>query len=302
LPDQFVAASFQSGQSWDVDAVRGAITQYGFACLHGYIPRKITNQAFDEATRYFMGVMSKFRYGYHIDEGMAGFDELAHLPSWVWEKRPRNDKVLQFSIEQPLGMWVDPETLMVTDVPSLGQACKLGVQKGWVVAQVSSHGQVRPLADSHSGDLDSGPTVGGGSPVPASSEPRQTSIRLQDFIHAVNAGGIVHGASIRFRRPSECSPLAVSQKWGVQNTKGYQPRLGLGKSTEVERFEDCPGVLNAQLWMRHLLAGIHDCLPTELCWHPEGVSFKAGPGFPNSIIRGAFFFLLPSSFRRPAAT
>lgn len=72
------------------------------------------------------------------------------------------------------------------------------------------------------------------------------------------------------------TPLAESQKWGVSTSRGYQNKLGLGKCTDAVNFQDCAAVKAAQLWMRSFFASLHGCLPEELCWQPDGVSFKAG--------------------------
>jgi hypothetical protein len=74
------------------------------------------------------------------------------------------------------------------------------------------------------------------------------------------------------------TPFALKQKWGVSTSRGYQPKLGLGKCTHPY-YVDSPASRDAQLYMRNFLANLHKCLPHELCWQPDGNSFKAGWSF-----------------------
>jgi len=253
LPEEFAAASFD-GQSmkWDdYETMKRALAEHGFIILPGYIPGYITKQALEEATTYFLGVLKSFQFGFSIDKGMAGFDDLAKLPNEVWERQPKKQKVMTF-VALWHGMKVGPSLqsktqLEVVEVIQGGQASRLGVKLGWVVVKVN-------------GKKSTTGTTFGGKP-------------LADFI---NGGGVFKGTEICFQPPTHFSPLAVSQKWGVFTSNGYQKGLGLGKSTDSIWFADSPAVMNAQLWMRSLMASLHECLPTDLCWQPDGVSFKAG--------------------------
>ena len=238
LPDSLSNASFGASRAFDVSAMKNALGDHGFLVLRGFIPAHITTMAFDESTAYFLDVLKKFQHGYSIDKGMQGFDELAHLPSCVWEKSPKKDVVLLFKPGR-LDMTVDTETMRVKHVQYGGQASKKGVQIGYLVVRIT----------------------------PPSRQP---------LAAIINNGVLDEAASLTFTPPTHYSPLAVSQKWGVSTTRGWQCKLGLGKCTEPSIFHSCTGVMNAQLWMRNVLACLHDCLPTELCWQPDGVSFKVG--------------------------
>ena len=77
--------------------------------------------------------------------------------------------------------------------------------------------------------------------------------------------------------PPKCyTNLAIEQHWGVATKRGYQIGLGMGRATDPENFKDCMGVLSAQRYMRNWISQLHQCLPEELFWEPQGVSFKAG--------------------------
>ena len=249
LPSEYAMASFDNRSlalSRHVEAMKEAIGEFGFIILPACIPEHISSLAFDEATNYFMGVMASFEYG--LGEvlqtmGMKGFDELAKLPSAVWERKAQSPVTLTFEAG-PLGMTVDPGTMEVKHVPCAGQAFLMGVKTGWVVARIGAKATNKKVR--------------------------------QPLAAGVIEGHLPRSAEITFQPPSHCSPLAKSQKWGVHTSKGYQPKLGLGKSTDPINFSTSHGVMNAQLWMRNLLASLHGCLPTELCWQPDGVSFKAG--------------------------
>jgi len=245
LPEQFAQASFDGKQQWDVGSMKKALGHYGFLRLPGFIPEPITKLAFEEASNYFLGVMRSFQYGFSIDKGMAGFDELAGLPSTVWEKKPKDPVTLIFEAG-PLGMTVGPSTFTVLQVRPDGQAFLNSVQAGWVVVRATAAGRPGYWR------------------------------RGQALADLINTGEVPKDTSITFQPPTYYTPLALDQKWGVFSSKGYQPKLGLGKSTEPHNFAKCPGIMNAQLWMRNILASLHDCLPTQLCWQPDGVSFKAG--------------------------
>ena len=246
LPAQFAKASFNVSQTGDVVAMQQAMEDYGFIRLSNFIPQHITKQALDEATKYFLGIMKSFTNTYQIDVGMAGFNELAALPSRVWEKKPVKQKTVVFKAGKPTGLkvvGVGPKfsTLLVTEVDQTGPAYSQGVRQGWELSNgVEQQRKGQPLATF------------------------------------LNAETVSVTTSIIFQAPSHYSPFAVSQKWGVFTSKGYQPRLGLGKSTDAINFAAKPGIMNAQLWMRNILASLHNCLPTDLCWQPDGVSFKAG--------------------------
>ena len=240
LPDRFAGATFDGSRSWDVAAMQKALEDFGFLYLPEFIPESITNLAFDQATQYFLGVLRSFEHGLSINKGMEGFDELAGLPSCAWERKPRREVAKTFEAG-PLGMTVEPSTSEVKELVPGGQAVSLGVQAGWVVKKV----------------------IVGSQPLAA-------------FSKLLSEGELTKDTQITFRTPTHYSPLAVSQKWGVCTSRGYQPKLGLGKCTDSEHFAECPAVMNCQLWMRNLLATLHNCLPTQLCWQPDGVSFKAG--------------------------
>jgi len=250
LPEEFAAASFGGkSMAWnDVSAMEKALEEHGFIILPGFVPEHITKQALEEATTYFLGVMKSFQHGFGIDKGMAGFDDLASLPGAVWEKQPKKEVTITFA-EGLFGMKVGPK-LEVLELTPGGQASNLGVQLGWVVVKVGGENQYRSKLMTLIND---GATQGkkGGSPA-------------------------LCGKAITFQPPTCFSPLAVSQKWGVATSRGYQKELGLGKSTDPIHFSNCPAVVNTQLWVRNLLASLHGCLPTDLCWKPDGVSFKAG--------------------------
>ena len=200
----------------------------------------------EEATQYFLGVLRSFHYGFGIDKGVAGFDALVDLPSFVWERKTRETVQMIFG-PGPLGMIVDPRTNEVEELLPGGQAFRKGVGAGWVVENVVA------------------PAIGG------DSAPSNVCGRLA----AIRESG--EGAGITFQPPTHYSDLAVSQKWGVFSSKGYQPKLGMGKCTDPINFANCHGVMDAQLWMRNILASLHGCLPSELCWQPDGVSLKAVP-------------------------
>ena len=244
LPLEFATASFQSMTWADVGAMKEALDEHGFLILPGYIPEHITKQAFQEATKYFLGVMRSLMFGFSIDKGMAGFDDLASLPSQVWEKQPKKATPITFG-EGPFGMQVGPN-LEVKNTTHDGQAHCLGVGLGWVLVKFAGKSTKMLVAGQSVADY-------------------------------INEGGqLSEDTELIFQPPTHFSPLAVSQKWGVFSSKGYQPKLGLGKSTNPIYFANCPAVLNAQIWLRNVLSSLHGCLPTELCWQPDGVSFKAG--------------------------
>ena len=259
LPHRLSNASFGASRACDVSAMNDALEEYGFIVLRGFIPAHITAKAFRESTDYFLDVLKSFQHGFSIDKGMAGFDELATLPSRVWERKPHKDVVVNFEPGR-LDMTVDPDTLEVKHLLPNGQASNKGVQLGWVVVRIAADGWRL---------------------VP----------KRQPLAAFINKGRLDDAASLTFTPPMHYSPLAVSQKWGVSTTRGWQSKLGLGKSTEPIFFQNCPGVLNAQQWMRNLLACLHDCLPTELCWQPDGVSFKVGhPSFFQNCLPIIFIY------------
>lgn len=245
LPSEFARASFANTMPLHVEAMKEAIEEFGFIILPSFIPDRISTMAFGEATAYFLGVMRSFKYGQgdaFDSKGMEGFDDLAKLPSAAWEKRPRDQVTLTFEAGT-LGMTLDFCMEVRTVVPD-SQASLGGVKPGWKVARVGANITDKKVRKSLTAD--------------------------------VIGGWLSCGAEITFQPPTHYSPLAVSQKWGVFVQKGYQPGLGLGKSTDPINFNNCHGVMNAQLSMRNLLASLHGCLPTQLCWQPDGVSFKAG--------------------------
>jgi hypothetical protein len=249
LPEELHGASFDAQRCWDIVMVRAALEEYGFVVLRGFVPERIAQPALAEATEYFLGVLRAFKHGYAIDKGVAGIDEVARLPSCVWENVAKKKKTITFA-KGSLGMTVHPQTLEVVGLTPNGQASRLGVRPGWAVEK-ASNGR-RGLTKVR-------------QPLVAWLEAEQPAVSF-----------------VTFQPPANYSPLAVSQKWGVFTSKGYQPDLGLGKCTDAENFATSAGVMNAQLWMRNYLASLHDCMPTELCWKPDGVSFKAGISFRNA--------------------
>ena len=248
LPDELAGASFDGLRCWDVQAVKAALEEFGFVVLRGFIPERINKMALDESQAYFLGVLKSFQHGFSIDQGHSGFDEISKLPSFVWEKTPKKEVVVDFA-PGGLGMLVDRNSLIVEGVGFGGQAEMKGVRRGWAVTKLRSG---EPLADV-----------------------------VQPLAEAANRdwpGSI----EVTFQPPAHYSPLAESQKWGVFSSRGYQPKLGLGKCTDAINFASAMGVMNAQLWMRNFLAELHCCLPTELCWQPDGVSCKAGVSFARA--------------------
>lgn len=242
LPAEFARASFEAS-CLDYGAAIGALDEFGFIVLRGMIPEHLRALAYKEATGAALAVMKSFEHGYSIDKGIAGFDELHKLPSQVWEKKPPKKVSVIF---QPavggIGLKLDKRTLLVHEVAVSSQAESKGVLLGWKAVK-----------------FDGEPAVGGSLPTWLDQD-----------------GNIDKSRTIVFMIPSHYNPLAESQKWGVSTSRGYQPRLGLGKCTDPVNFAKSPGLMNTQLWMRQPLAALHQCLPTELCWQPDGISFKAG--------------------------
>ena len=250
LPIQLARTSFNAQQCLDIVAVRAAMEEYGFLVLRDHIPERLHTTARQEAIDYFLGVLRSFEHGYSIDKGLDGFDELGSLPGWLWERKKRTPKTCRF-IPGDLGMVVDTATSVVTSVQVGGQACQNGIRPGWQV-QRAYH--------------------------VAGTARRLTS--LAEWIQKQQTGE----SQVTFQPPMSYSPLAAKQKWGTWTSIGYQTSLGLGKCTDAENFKDCAGIMNCQLWMRNFLAGMHDCMPTDLVWQPDGVSIKAGSSIFSKYI------------------
>jgi len=104
---------------------------------------------------------------------------------------------------------------------------------------------------------------------------------LSSEIFPNNADGTSH--SVTFWTIECYTPLAIEQKWGTSTTRGYQKKLGLGKCTDPINMQ-FPALIDTQLYMRPFLAELHGCLPSQLCWQPDGGSFKARPHHPASSI------------------
>jgi hypothetical protein len=251
LPGEFTNASFDVTHGWDIRLVRAALEMRGFVVLRRFIPERIITRARGEATEYFLGVLKSFQHGFSIDKDDAGFDDVAKLPAFVWDNKVKSPKVICFGAGQ-LGIVVDHPSLQVTEVTPGGQAALLGVQPGWVVAKARE-----------------------GQPLAAVRQPLAAWIQQGQTKNPGNN-------EVTFQPPRNYTPFADSQKWSFFKSRGYQPLLGLGKCTDAIHFADAMGVMSAQLWMRNFLADLHECLPTELCWRPDGVSFKAGGVFDGS--------------------
>ena len=144
-------------------------------------------------------------------------------------------------------------------VEAAGQAERLGVICGWVVSEVYHKGASILVAQEiyHKGAL--GPNVRAGG--------------LDYYKHECHVD-----VEMVFQQDVCWTPFALKQKWGVSTSRGYQPKLGLGKCTHPY-YVDSPASRDAQLYMRNFLANLHKCLPHELCWQPDGNSFKAGWSF-----------------------
>jgi hypothetical protein len=281
LPDKFSTASFEAGRSGDFDAMRLALDRFGFVVLREFIPRGLSMQAFIEATTVFLDVMRSFRFGLSIDNGTKGFDELAKLPSAVWERRPSKEVALPFESGSP-GMTLHVGTLEVQQLVPGGQASRKGVQLGWKVIQVESGNDVcKPLHGGSKVCVDQRKSL-------AAMVHQGAFYKTKTIEGLVQEGVFLNITKITFKTPVDYTPLAASQKWGVSTSRGYQSKLGLGKSTDAVHFQKCPAVMNAQLWMRQPLAALHRVLPFDLCWQPDGVSFKAGD---VSLSRGLTFAL-----------
>jgi hypothetical protein len=245
LPDRFSRVSFDYSNWWDMDLVKRALEEDGFVCLRQFIPQHMVDKAFHQATTNFLGVLKSLTHGFTIDEGLAGLDKLDGLPGKVWERKPSEPEVIHFD-PGCLSMQVEPKTYEVKNYsPIDGQACQKGVQLGWVVVEVAIAG--KPLT---------------GQPLAA----------------FLQQGSCPKGAKITFQPPWQCyTPLANTQKWGISTSRGFQTKLGMGKCTDAVQFQDLPAVMGTQLWMRNFLASLHNCLPQDLCWQPDGGSFKARP-------------------------
>jgi hypothetical protein len=254
LPTKLASVSFDCCRCWNLEQVKAGIEEQGFACIRGFTPKLMTDQAFQEATKYFLGVLKSFEHGYAIDEGLPGIDKLQNLPSKVWENKPKAKQVKHF-VPGPWGMDIAPQTNEVMFVETGGQAAKMGVEAGWVVVGCEK-------VDSKA--------------VEAGKRLCKRRVDGQPLA-ALLASDLAEGGDvvITFQPPMCYSPLAITQKWGVMTTRGHQHKLGLGKCTDPVNFQDAPAVMSTQLWMRNFISCLHGCLPEELCWQPDGVSFKA---------------------------
>lgn len=270
-------ASFDAQQCWDIAKVHAVLEEVGFVVLRGFIPEHIISMAHQEARDYYLGVLKSFEHGFAVEEqGLAGFDKLADLPSFLWEHAPKGAKPRMKKFKEgSLGMKVDPDTKVV--LPGLtpgGQAALLNVQPGWVVKSARAKAEPgRCLAPAKVQAVRQAIHGTSSQPWIAVRQP------LAAWVHAEQPGD----SEVTFKPPNYYSPLAVSQHWGCFTTKGYQSKLGLGKCSDATNFANCMGVRNAQLWMRDWLACMHSCLPTQLCWQPDGVSIKARVSFSNCL-------------------
>ena len=248
LPQELAGVSFDVSRGCcNMPLVRAALEEHGFICLRGFIPQMLVDKAFEESTKYFLGILRSFWDGNAINEGLAGFDKLAKLPSKVWERKEHEKVTLSFGPGE-WGFQADPQTNIVNSIQDDGQAQLHGVKPGWVVLQI--------LKD----DKSIGP------------------LRMAACLGEMAAASWTGGCKIRFQAVEYYTNFAKDQKWGVSTTRGYQPKLGLGKCTDA-CYMQYPAIRDAQLWMRQFLATLHECSPHELCWQPDGVSFKAGHTF-----------------------
>ena len=310
LPPALATASFDITNWWDMAKVRTALDEHGFVCLRKFIPTHITQLARDEATRYFLEVMRSFQHGYAIDEpGLAGFDKLAALPGKVWEHRPNlpTTRIKFASASGSLGLVYNPLTKLVTKVHPWGQAHKHKVEVGWALVGTNSEelndemhslasklaskigfNRLQPASKSAS-EMD---TEGTNQPVvnqevewPAIKDTNQpavdTSQPLVEKVAGVSPDIVGCGKThvvFEFQPPKCYTHFAIEQHWGVATKRGYQSKngLGMGKATDPEYMQHNPGVMATQRWMANWIAQLHQCLPGELLWEPQGVSFKAG--------------------------
>ena len=227
-----------------MDEVKEALEEQGFLCLRNYIPKHIVERAFAEATDYFLDILKQFSGGHAIDEGLAGFDKVAGLPGKVWEKRPATEEVEVAFDPGPLGLEFYPSTKIVGKITPKGQGEIQGVQEGWVFVGAKAGGRLLK-----------------GQPLAA-------------FLKTLTCEQCT---TVTFQpRWEHWNAQAVTQYWGLSVARGYQGKLGLGKVTDAVNMQNCPAIMAAQLWMRNYIAMLHQCLPEELCWQPDGASFKAG--------------------------
>ena len=242
LPEEFANVSLDSQSWWNLGQVFPTMEQHGFICLREFIPKFMVDTAFQQATTYFLGVLKSFDHGLAIDEGLTGIDKVKDLPSKVWEKRLLETVTIQFE-PGPLGLEVEPETSQVNFIKPGGQASTKGVREGWVVSSATSFGCSRAS---------------------------------QDLACFLQKACCTEHTEITFQPMQYYHPFALKQKWGVFKSRGFQNGLGLGKCTDAINFQGYPAIQETQLWMRNFIASLHQCLPGELCWQPDGVSFKAG--------------------------
>ena len=247
MPARLAKTSFHADGWWNMDKLRSELDDVGFVCLRAFIPKLLVDKCFEESTQYFLKVLRSFWGGFAIDKGLAGFDDLAALPAKVWDRKLGGQVRLSF-VKGSWGFQADPITYQVIAVEAAGQAERLGVICGWVVSEVYDKGTNILVG-----------TSGAFGTVPM-------WIWWDVDVEMV------------FQQDVCWTPFALKQKWGVSTSRGYQPKLGLGKCTHPH-YVDSPASRDAQLYMRNFLANLHKCLPHELCWQTDGVSFKAGWSF-----------------------
>ena len=247
MPARLAKTSFHADGWWNMDKVRSELDDVGFVCLRAFIPKLLVDKCFEESTQYFLKVLRSFWGGFAIDKGLAGFDDLAALPAKVWDRKLGGQVRLSF-VKGSWGFQADPITYQVIAVEAAGQAERLGVICGWVVSEVYYKGTNILVG-----------TSGAFGTVPM-------WIWWDVDVEMV------------FQQDVCWTPFALKQKWGVSTSRGYQPKLGLGKCTNPN-YVDSPASRDAQLYMRNFLANLHKCLPHELCWQTDGNSFKAGWSF-----------------------
>jgi hypothetical protein len=257
MPAKWAKACFGVENWWKLDQVRYELDEMGFICLLAFLPKVLVDKCFGESTEYFFKVLRSFWGGFAIDKGLAGLDDVAALPPKVWEKY-FGDPVTVLFPPGPWGFRFDPATKQVIAVGVSSYAEHHGVKTGWVVLDFQADG---------------------------------ASIHPDPILFRLGTSGFIEGfveLGVVFRQDVCYSPFALTQKWGCSTSRGYQPLLGLGKCTNPE-FVNSPASLDAQLYMRNFLANVHNCLPHELCWQPDGNSFKAGRSFFRKMDLGFVF-------------